>query len=130
MENERGTRPVAPPVSPAIPANEKDRPILFRSSDQPFRSAAASEATRAGSDACAFDPVENDGAAEAEINAIFGAKLSDLRRLPRCQRSLALRAAREWRQSALAALRAQRARDRQAQYALWRSRRQAPRAPG
>jgi hypothetical protein len=128
VENERGTRP-ATPASPATSANEKDRPILFQRPAQLFSSATPSEVTRAGSDGEGFEPVE-EGGAEGEIEAMFKAKLMDLRRLPRCQKPLALRAAREWRQSALAALRAKRARDRLAQYALWRSRRQAPRAPG
>lgn len=129
LENERGAWPAAP-VPPAISANEKDRPIRFENPAELFRPAAASEVTRLGSDGERFDPVDDGGAAEGEIEAAFKARLMDLRRLPRCQRGLALRAACEWRQSALSALRAKRARDRQAQFAFWRSRRQAPRAPG
>lgn len=117
-------------MPPAVSANEKDRPIHFENPAELLKPAAASEVTRLGSNAEGFDPVDEGGAAEGEIEAAFKARLVDLRRLPRCQRGLALRAAREWRQLALSALRAKRARDRQAQYALWRSRRQAPRAPG
>jgi hypothetical protein len=124
MENDRGTRP-ATPASPATSANESERPIQI--SVSPSISGAAAHA---GPDGAGFEPVEADAGAEAEIESMFKAKLMDLRRLPRCERSLAFRAAREWHQSALNALRAKRARDRQAQYMLWRLGRQAPRAPG
>jgi hypothetical protein len=127
MENERGTWP-ATPASPATSANEPERPIQV--SVPPSISAAAVEVTRSGSDGAGFEPVEEDAGAETEIEAAFGAKLMDLRRLPRSQRPLALRAAREWRQSALKGLREKRARDRQVQHMLWRLGRQTPRAPG
>ena len=63
---------------------------------------------------------EEDGAAEAEIEAMFKRRITGLRRLPRYQRAGALRAAREWRMLELKALREKRARDRHAKYMAWR----------
>jgi hypothetical protein len=61
---------------------------------------------------------------------MFKFKLIGLRRLPRYQRPLALRAAREWRLLALKALREKRARDRHANYSLWRLARPRSKDPG
>ena len=74
-----------------------------------------------------LDAVEEDGAAEAEIEAMFKRRLMGLRRLPRYQRAGALRAAREWRMLALKTLRERRATDRHARHMLWRLSLPAPR---
>jgi hypothetical protein len=71
--------------------------------------------------------MEGDEAAECQIEATFKARVKGLRRLPRYQRPLALRAAREWRMQALRALREKRERDRHARYVQWRSQLPAPR---
>jgi hypothetical protein len=89
-----------------------------------------SELTRHGSPVHGFEPLEEDEAAEAEIEAMFKRRLMGLRRLPRYQRAGALRAAREWRQLALKALRERRATDRHARHMLWRLGLPAPRQPG
>jgi hypothetical protein len=69
-----------------------------------------------------FDPIEEDDSAELDVEAWFKARLTAIRRMPRCQRAIALRAAREWRQLALKALREKRARDRHGRYEAWQLR--------
>jgi hypothetical protein len=86
-------------------------------------------ATR-GSPFVGFELVEEHEAAEAEIEAMFKRRLMGLRRLPRYQRAGALRAAREWRQVALKALRETRATERHARFMQWRLGLPAPRQPG
>jgi hypothetical protein len=111
-------------------ANENEKSIKFRAPDRAVGSAAAIETTRRGSASVAFEPVEEDDAAAAEIEATFRLKLVGLRRLPRNQRPYALRAAREWRLLALKALREKRARDRHARHLFWQLQLPAPRQPG
>jgi hypothetical protein len=77
-----------------------------------------------------MEPVDEDDAARDEIERVFRAKLMGLRRLPRAQRAGALQAAREWRQAALAGLRADRARKRSARFAAWKQPMPAPRLGG
>jgi len=129
MENEHGTRP-ATPASPANSANDKDRPVQSNASVPPSNFAPPENATRLGSDEGGFEPADDCAGGEAEIEAMFRVRLMDLRRLPPSERAAALRAAREWREGARRALRDRRSGARLAQYALWRSRRQPPRAPG
>lgn len=95
-----------------------------------FRAAADIGANRCSILVPPFDDEDQDGGAEAEIEAMFRAKLMGLRRLPRYERPAALRAAWEWRQAALRALREKRARDRHGRYMLWRQQRLPPREPG
>ena len=108
MENSHGTGP-ATPESPATPANEKDQQIRLPVEGAP------------GSRFIPAEPTDDAEAAEAEIEALFKCRLMGLRRMPRYQRALALRAARDWRQLALKALREKRERERHARYVLWRS---------
>jgi hypothetical protein len=61
-----------------------------------------------------FEPDNDDGSGELEIEALFSARISGLRRMPRHERAQALRAARLWRQQALRALREKRASCRRA----------------
>jgi len=124
MENDRGTWP-ATPASPATSANQKDR-LPSEVPAQAFRSPAIDTAHR-GSDAGGLGPADDDGGAEAEIEAMYRTKFAGIRRLPRHQRPLARRAAREWRQSALRALREKRAGERYARLMRGRPRPQAPR---
>jgi hypothetical protein len=109
-------------------ASENDRPIQIPSSLRAL-SPAAIEATRRGLPFIPFEPVEEGEAETLEIEATFRRRLSGLRRLPRHERSAALRAAREWRLFALKALREKRVRERIARYALWRQSLPAPRQP-
>jgi hypothetical protein len=110
-------------------ASENDQPIQIPSPLRALSSAAAVEATRRGLPFLPFEPVE-EGAAEAlEIEATFRRRLGGLRRLPRHERSAALRAAREWRLFALKALREKRARERIGRYVLWRHSLPPPRQP-
>jgi hypothetical protein len=124
MANDQGARP-ASPWPPANAANDGQGPT----SAPPIFS-GANDGVRLGPDEAGFDPVDQNGAAEAEIEAMFGARLLDLRRLPAHEKSGALRAAREWRRMALKALGEKRARERLAQHAIWRSQRQPPRTLG
>ena len=104
-ENDRGNGP-ATPGSPGKPANHRQEPIEFKTPPQ-------------ASNGLPFEQVDEEDAAQAEIEAMFRWKLISLRRLPRYQRAAALRAAREWRLLALLTLREKRARDRRAQYVHW-----------
>jgi len=65
-------------------------------------------------------PDELDGAGDG-IEEEYRRRLAGLRRLPRRERSAALKAAREERMAALKQLRERRAIDRHARYMLWRS---------
>jgi hypothetical protein len=73
-------------------------------------------------------PPDEGDAAEIEIEIMFRRKLMGLRRLPRRERSQALRTAKEWRKLALKALREKRMRDRHARY--MRRQQMRPSAPG
>jgi len=53
-------------------------------------------------------------AAALEIDQQFHARLKGLRRMPRCDRAVALRAAREWRRACLQALKERCTRERRA----------------
>jgi hypothetical protein len=110
-------------------ANEENRPIKL---DQSFRAGQPmeNEKPRDGARFISLAPVDDDDAQVQEIEAMFKRKLSGLRRLPRHARAHALRAAREWRLAALAALREKRARERHAKWVLWRQQLPAPRLPG
>jgi hypothetical protein len=107
MENSQGSAP-ATREAPAIPATENYQ--------RPFSPAS-------------FDATDHDEA-DSEIEAAFKWRLIGLRRLPRHQRALALRAAREWRAQALKALKERRAIERSARYRLWQLSRPAPRPSG
>jgi hypothetical protein len=78
----------------------------------------------------ALEAPEDDGAAEAEINAAFRRMLSGLRYLRRDERAAAVRAAREWLVLEMKGLRNRRANDRRARIALRRLRRPPRRQPG
>jgi hypothetical protein len=127
MENDRGTGP-ATPRSPARPASEKEEPIGYRLPVPLFRP-AENEPTRRGSPFIPLESIEDDDSERVEIEATFKYRLIGLRRLPRYQRALALRAAREWRQIALKELRERRARERNARYMLWQMRLTPPIQP-
>jgi hypothetical protein len=71
---------------------------------------------------------EEDG--EGEIEMMFRARLSALRRLPRHEKAAALRAAREWRTGAMKALREKRAARRLARHRLWQAQQPMPRPTG
>lgn len=129
MENDHGTGP-ATPRSPASSASDRRRPTEFQAPLRALTSVAMVEITPRGADMIPLiplEPAEEYDAEEAEIERTFKARLRGLRRLPRSQRALALRAAREFRQLALQALREKRARDRHAKYMLWRMRLPGPR---
>jgi hypothetical protein len=64
------------------------------------------------------EPLDEGDAAEIEIEMIFKRKIAGTRLLPRCERALARRAAREWRRFALKALRERRLNERHARCAL------------
>jgi hypothetical protein len=64
------------------------------------------------------EPVDEGAAAETEIEAIFKRKIAGARLLPRRERALARRAAREWRRFALKALRERRLSERHARHTL------------
>lgn len=127
MENDRGSGPATPGSPSNHLANDKDQPVEFQAPLRALSSAAAIEITRHGADVMPFEHTEDYDAEEAEIERMFKSRLRDLRRLPRSQRALALRAAREWRQLALQALREKRARDRRTRYMLWQLRLPPPR---
>jgi hypothetical protein len=120
MANDRGTGP-APPESPADAANESEEPIKWQPPIRPvFCDAATTGSKDRGSAWVNLNSAEEDEGADAVIEAMFRYRLMGLRRLPRYQRSHALRAAREWRFLELKALRERRARDRHARYMQWR----------
>jgi len=112
---ERGDR-LATPLPPDYLAKEKMElsvhPLLIDLRRE-FRAAAWHGTTRAGLLLAEADAVEGE-AEELEIETTFRRKLAGLRRLRKSERPHALRAAREWRQSALRELRERRARERQA----------------
>jgi hypothetical protein len=107
-------------VSPDYPAKENNRqaetrPVAILSK---FNSAATSEATRRAVAPIEFDVLNETSGAAAEIATAYRRKLAGLRYLPRSERPYALRAAREWRRSALRALREKRATERYARRKL------------
>jgi hypothetical protein len=65
-------------------------------------------------------PIDEGDAAEIEIETIFKRKIAAARLLPRRERALARREARDWRRIALKALREKRATERHARYMRWR----------
>lgn len=127
MENNHGTGP-ATPRSPAASASEKEEPNAFHAPAYIFRS-VENELSRRDSPFIPFEPTEDDDSERVEIEATFKCRLLGLRRLPRHQRGLALRAVREWRQIALTELRARRARERSARHVLWQLRLPPPIQP-
>jgi hypothetical protein len=70
------------------------------------------------------DPVDDEEAAANEIEREYQGRLLGIRRLPRSQRPAARRAAHEWRQMMLAALREKRLRERLSRYQALRQLRQ------
>jgi hypothetical protein len=74
--------------------------------------------------------LDDDDGAELEIEAMFKRRLMALRRLPRHQRPLALRIAKEWRALALKALREKRAIERHANHMARRQSSERPRLSG
>jgi len=82
--------------------------------------AAAIEITRWRKPLTEFDASEEGDAEEIEIEFQFRRRLAGLRRMSRYDRPHALRAAREWRQFALKALREKRAAARYARRMLRR----------
>jgi hypothetical protein len=62
--------------------------------------------------------VDEDDAADVDIDTIFKRKLMGLRLLPRRERAQAYRAAKAWRRAALKALREKRQSERHARYML------------
>ena len=130
METDHGTRP-ATPASPAPLAKQEEQPTKSNgSSPRRFSTETLIEFTYRAALAHGPAPEEDDGAGEADIEAAFRLKLAGLRRLPRRERRLALRAALQWRAAALQALREKRARERHSRYMAWLLRRPAPRPPG
>jgi hypothetical protein len=129
MGSDRGIGP-APPRSPDYVARK-----IERSSEEPsdfcvrssFNSRAVLEVTRRTVRLPELEPVADDDAAATEINDLFRRRLTGLRRLPRHDRSHALRAAREWRRLALKALREKRAAERHARHRLRQLQTTAPR---
>jgi hypothetical protein len=95
-------------------AAENDQPTGSQAAARTEIKAAAIESKRDELPPIGWERINDDEAAEKDIEATFGAMLRGLRRLPRYQRPLALRAAREWRQLARSALREKRARERRA----------------
>jgi hypothetical protein len=126
MENDRGTGP-ATPRSPALSASDSDLPFERQVPLRAFSQAAAVEITHHGAPLIPLEAMEEDGGEAAEIERMFKSRLKDLRRLPRSQRALALRIARECRQIALKELRERRARERHTRYMLWQMRLPPPR---
>jgi hypothetical protein len=63
-------------------------------------------------------PIDEGDAAEIEIENIFKRKIAGARLLPRRERALARREARDWRRLALKALRDKRLNERHARYRL------------
>jgi hypothetical protein len=66
------------------------------------------------------DPVDEEEAAACEIERQYQGMLLGVRRLPWSQRPAARRAARDWRQMMLAALREKRVRERHGEYLMLR----------
>jgi hypothetical protein len=116
---ERGER-LATPVPPDWLAKEKielsARPRNINLGGE-WRAAAWHGTTRAGLLLPETKVIEGE-AEELEIETTFRRKLSGLRRLPKSERPSALKAARDWRQSALNALREKHARERHANHLL------------
>jgi len=108
-------------VSPGYPAKENNQqaetqPVAILAK---FGSAATNEVTRRATDPIESDVFENEtSGAEADIATAYRRKLGGLRYLPRSEKPHALRAAREWRRSALRALREKRAVERHARRKL------------
>lgn len=128
-ETHSGTAP-ATRGSPASSATHRDHPIEFQALLRALSAAAAIEIMRRGGDMMPFiplEPAEEYEAEQLEIERLFKCRVRDLRRLPRSQRALALRAAREWRQLALLALREKRIRDRLSRHMLREMRLPPPR---
>ncbi len=128
MGTERGRRS-ATPLSPDYPANKKNEPPepqYGAAVRLGFNSPAIREVTRRRMPSIALDTRDEDEGAEIEIEGLFRRRLSALRRMPRYERPHALRAAREWRQLALKAIREKRAAARHAQHLLRRLTMPAP----
>lgn len=129
MGSDRGIRP-APPRSPADQASTSerslDRPTIGRARSA-WHSAAALETARHAARLPELEPLEEDEGAVLEINQLFRRRLAGLRRLPRHQRTDALRAAREWRRQALRAVKQRRAAERHARHLLRQLLKPAPR---
>jgi hypothetical protein len=108
-------------VSPDYLAKENNRqfeaqPVIILAK---FGSAATNEVTRRTADPIDFDVFDDEtSGAAAEIATVYRRKLAGLRYLPRSERPHALRAAREWRRSALRAIREKRATERYARRKL------------
>jgi hypothetical protein len=114
-ENDRGTGP-ATSVSPAPSAHENDKAIEYRSLVESKLSATESELQLLPMPS--IELVDEDDAADVDIDTIFKRKLMGLRLLPRRERAQAYRAAKEWRRAALKALGEKRRCDRHARYML------------
>jgi hypothetical protein len=71
-------------------------------------------------------PIDEGDAAEIEIETIYKRKIAGARLLPRRERALARRDARDWRRLALKALREKRATERHARHMRWRLMRARP----
>jgi hypothetical protein len=115
--NDRGTGP-ATSVSPASLADEDQKAFEY----QPFACAKchapAVELIHGVASFAESEPVDEAGSPEGEIQAIFRCWIAGLRRLPKRERSQALRAALEWLWFAEAALREKRLAERNARYRL------------
>jgi len=84
-----------------------------------FGSAATNEVTRRAARPIEIDVCEDElSGAKADIDNVYRRKLVGLRYLRRSERPHALRAARDWRKSALRALREKRAVERHARRTL------------
>jgi hypothetical protein len=114
-ENDRGTGP-ATLVSPAPSAQENDRAIEYRPLVESKRGATETDVPRRAMPS--IEPVDEDDAADVDIDTIFKRKLMGLRLLPRRERAQAYRAAKEWRRAALKALREKRLNECHARYML------------
>jgi hypothetical protein len=114
-ENDRGTGP-ATLASPAPSAHENDKAIEYRPLVESKRSATETDVQRGAMPS--IELVDEDDAADVDIDTIFKRKLMGLRLLPRRERAQAYRAAKEWRRAALKALREKRLIERQARYML------------
>jgi len=88
--------------------------------------AALIEVTRRDAPPPEMDDLQDDAGMMMEIETDFRRKLMGLRRRPWNERAAALRAAKEWRKSALKALREKRAGERHARHLLRRLRAPAP----
>jgi recombinational DNA repair ATPase RecF len=89
--------------------------------------ARASFATIECTHRISLDPTDEEEAVANEIERQYQGMLAGISRLPRSQRPAARRAAREWRQMMLTALREKRKRDRQARFTFVKSQGPAPR---